>query len=58
MRSARSFMPGLGDNAVTYVLVKVKAGESVEAVKQRINALPHLAAYTTREMSTRTFGAI
>jgi putative ABC transport system permease protein len=54
MRTARSFMPGLGDNAVTYVLVKVKAGESVEAVKQRINALPHLAAYTTSEMSKRT----
>jgi putative ABC transport system permease protein len=54
MRTARSFMPNLGDNAVTYVLVKVKAGESVEAVKQRINALPHLAAYTTSEMSKRT----
>jgi putative ABC transport system permease protein len=54
IRTARSFMPGLGENAVTYVLVKVKPGESVEAVKQRINALPHLAAYTTSEMSTRT----
>ncbi len=54
MRTARSFMPNLGDNAVTYVLVKVKPGESVEAVKQRINALPHLAAYTTSEMSKRT----
>ena len=54
MRTARSFMPGLGDNAVTYVLVKVKAGESVEAVKARINALPHLAAYTTKDMSKRT----
>jgi putative ABC transport system permease protein len=54
IRTARSFMPGLGENAVTYVLVKVKPGESVEAVKQRINALPHLAAYTTSEMSKRT----
>ncbi len=54
MRTARSFMPGLGDSAVTYVLVKVKPGESVNAVKQRINALPHLAAYTTKEMSART----
>ena len=54
IRTARSFMPGLGENAVTYVLVKVKAGESVEAVKQRINALPHLSAYTTSEMSKRT----
>lgn len=54
MRTARSFMPGLGDQAVTYVLVKVKPGESIAAVKQRIDALPHLAAYTTREMSQRT----
>lgn len=54
IRTARSFMPGLGDSAVTYVLVKVKPGESVEAVKARINALPHLAAYTTSEMSKRT----
>ena len=54
MRSARSFMPGLGANAVTYVLVKVAPGESVETVKARINALPHLAAYTTSEMSERT----
>jgi putative ABC transport system permease protein len=54
IRTARSFMPGLGENAVTYVLVKVKRGESVEAVKARINALPHLSAYTTSEMSKRT----
>lgn len=54
MRTARSFMPGLGGNAVTYVLVKVKGGESVAAVKARINALPHLAAYTTSEISKRT----
>jgi len=54
IRTARSFMPGLGDNAVTYVLVKVKPGESIDAVKARINALPHLAAYTTHEMSKRT----
>lgn len=54
MRTARSFMPGLGTNAVTYVLVKVAPGESVEAVKQRINELPHLAAYTTSEISKRT----
>jgi putative ABC transport system permease protein len=54
IRTARSFMPALGDNAVTYVLVKVKRGESIEAVQARINALPHLAAYKTSEMSTRT----
>jgi putative ABC transport system permease protein len=54
IRTARSFMPGLGESAVTYVLVKVKSGESVEAVRARINELPHLAAYTTSQMSQRT----
>ena len=54
IRTARSFMPGLGDEAITYVLVKIAPGESVAAVKQRIDALPHLAAYTTSEMSRRT----
>jgi putative ABC transport system permease protein len=54
IRTARSFMPGLGDTAVTYVLVKVKPGENVEAVRARINELPHLAAYTTSQMSQRT----
>jgi putative ABC transport system permease protein len=54
IRTARSFMPGLGDSAVTYVLVKVKPGESIAAVQARINTLPHLAAYTTSEMSKRT----
>lgn len=54
IRTARSFMPGLGENAVTYVLVKVKAGVNVEAVRARINELPHLAAYTTSQMSQRT----
>jgi putative ABC transport system permease protein len=54
IRTARSFMPQLGDSAVTYVLVKVANGESIAAVKARINALPHLAAYTTSEMSKRT----
>jgi len=54
MRTARSFMPGLGASAVTYVLVEVAPGEPVAAVKQRINALPHLAAYTTSELSKRT----
>jgi putative ABC transport system permease protein len=54
IRTARSFMPGLGTSAVTYVLVKVAPGESVDAVKARINELPHLAAYTTSEISKRT----
>lgn len=54
LRSARSFMPQLGPEPVTYVLVKVAAGETVEAVKARIDALPHLAAYTREEMSDRT----
>jgi putative ABC transport system permease protein len=54
IRTARSFMPQLGTSAVTYVLVKVAPGQSVDAVKARINALPHLAAYTTPQISQRT----
>lgn len=54
IRTARSFMPQLGAEPVTYVLVKVKAGQSIDAVKARINMLPNLAAYSTKEMSTRT----
>lgn len=54
LRTARSFMPQLGAEPVTYVLVKVAEGESVAAVQARLNALPHLAAYTTEQMSMRT----
>jgi putative ABC transport system permease protein len=54
LRTARSYMPGLGDDAVTYVLVKVKPGVSPLWVKAQIDKLPHLAAYTTNEMSERT----
>jgi putative ABC transport system permease protein len=54
IRTARSFMPQLGEEPVTYVLVKVAPGQSIEAVKARINLLPNLAAYTTKDMSTRT----
>lgn len=54
LKSARSYMPQLGPEAVTYVLVKVDPGVDVETVKARIDALPHLAAYTTSEMSART----
>ena len=54
IRTARSFMPQLGESAVTYVLVKVAPGQSVADVQARINALPHLAAYTTPQFSQRT----
>jgi putative ABC transport system permease protein len=54
LRTARSYMPGLGSDAVTYVLVKIAPGVSALDVKARIDALPHLAAYTTAEMSKRT----
>lgn len=54
MRSARSFLPTLGSEAVTYVLVKVAPGEDVDVVKGRIDELPHLKAFTTKEMSDRT----
>jgi putative ABC transport system permease protein len=32
----------------------VAPGQSIDAVKARINLLPNLAAYTTKEMSSRT----
>jgi len=54
LRTARSYMPTLGPDAVTYVLVKVKPGVSPLWVKAQIDQLPHLAAYTTHEMSERT----
>jgi len=54
LRTARSYLPGLGSEAVTYVLVKVAPGEDVDTVVDRINALPHLAAYTHAQMSSRT----
>jgi len=54
LRTARSYMPGLGRDAVTYVLVKVAPGASTDDVQHQISALPHLAAYKTSEMSART----
>jgi putative ABC transport system permease protein len=54
LRTARSFLPQLGDEAVTYVLVRVAPGASIDAVKAEIDALPHLKAFTTPEMSQRT----
>ncbi len=52
-KTARSFFP-MGGEPVTYVLVDVAPGASIADVKARIDALPHLAAYTTPEMSDRT----
>ena len=54
LRTARSYLPQLGEEPVTYVLVEVEPGVSVADVKARIDALPHLAAYTTAQMSRRT----
>jgi putative ABC transport system permease protein len=54
LRTARSYLPQLGSEPVTYVLVQVEPGVSVEDVRARIDALPHLGAYTTKEMSRRT----
>jgi putative ABC transport system permease protein len=54
LRTARSYLPQLGSNAVTYVLVKVAPGVDPAIVKQRIDELPHMAAYTTHQMSERT----
>jgi putative ABC transport system permease protein len=54
LRTARSYLPQLGAEPVTYVLVDVEDGASIDEVKARINALPRLAAYTRAEMSDRT----
>jgi putative ABC transport system permease protein len=54
IKTARSYLPNLADEPVTYVLVKVAPGVDVHAVIEAINQLPHLAAYTTSEMSQRT----
>jgi len=54
LRTARSYLPQLGGEPVTYVLVRVEDGASIDEVKARINALPQLAAYTRAEMSERT----
>ena len=54
IKTARSFLPQLADEPVTYVLVKVAPGIAIPDVIARINELPHLAAYTTSEMSQRT----
>ena len=54
LKTARSFLPQLADEPVTYVLVRVAPGHAIPDVISRINALPHLAAYTTTEMSQRT----
>ena len=54
LRTARSFLPMLGSEPVTYVLVEVAPGADVARVQARINALPHLVAFTRAEMSART----
>jgi len=54
IRTAHSYLPQLGGDAVTYVLVEVADKSQIAAVQARINALPHLAAYTQAQMSERT----
>lgn len=54
VRTARSFLPQLGSEAVTYVLVRVAPGAQLGRVKAEIDTLPHLKAFTTSEMSGRT----
>ena len=41
-------------DALTYVLVEVAPGADARAVKARLNAIPNVDAYTTRELSART----
>jgi putative ABC transport system permease protein len=54
LKTARSYLPALGGESITYVLCKVAPGEDVETVRARIDALPHLAAFTHAQMSDRT----
>jgi len=54
LRTARSYLPQLGAEPVTYVLVEVSPDARVADVQARIDALPHLAAYTTAQLSART----
>ncbi|HEU4726516.1 MAG TPA: FtsX-like permease family protein [Kofleriaceae bacterium] len=54
LRTARSYLPHLGPEPVTYVLVELAPGADAADVKARIGALPHLTAYTTAELSERT----
>jgi putative ABC transport system permease protein len=54
LRTARSYLPHLGPEPVTYVLVELAPGADVADVKARISAIPHLVAYTTAELSERT----
>ena len=54
IRTARSFLPYLGGEPITYVLVAVAPGNDVATVQARINAMPQLAAYSRAEMSDRT----
>lgn len=54
IRTARSYLPQLGEEPVTYVLVDVEDDSQIDAVQARIDALPQLAAYRTAEMSDRT----
>jgi hypothetical protein len=56
LRTARSYLPQLGDEPVTYVLVEVAPGTSVADVKARIDALPQPAARRLGERG-RTAGA-
>jgi putative ABC transport system permease protein len=54
LRTARSHLSGYGAEPLTYVLVEVERNVDVAMVQARINALPHMAAFTRSEMSTRT----
>jgi len=55
--TALNYVP-LGRNKLTYILVKAKPGVPVETVKQSINQLPNLAAFTPDEMRDRTMNFI
>lgn len=51
--TARTYS-NLTAHQINYVLVRVAAGEDVEAVRARLDALPHVDAYTEAQLSKRT----
>lgn len=53
LENAYNFVPS-GRKKISYILVKVRDGEDIEAVRSRINAHPGLGAFTRDEFAART----
>jgi putative ABC transport system permease protein len=55
LETARAYAR-LDDRQITYVLVAAQPGTDLAALRARLDALPHLQAFTTPEMSARARG--